>query len=112
MRFSDPPGTVVTRWVRAANSGRLDGLLPLYAPDAVLHHRGITSSGRTRVRQALLDSGLLRFGWDAKVRGEGDLLVVQRGPGVADPGLRSRFRVLRGEIVEQWTEASAPGWET
>lgn len=31
------PVALVRHWIQAADSGRLDGLLPLYAPDAVLH---------------------------------------------------------------------------
>jgi cold shock CspA family protein len=98
------PAPLVRRWVTAANGCRLDRLLPLYAPDAVLHVQGDVWRGRTRIRHGLLDSGLLSRGWQTSAD---SATVAVRSRLAEQPGLHSRFRVLHGQIVEQWIEAPA-----
>jgi hypothetical protein len=106
---TDPPTTgrpiaLVRRWIAGADSGHLDAVLPLYAPDAVLHGADGDHRGRTAIRAHLLDGDLLTRGWQADPVGSGATVVVVRGPMAPDPGRTARFRVAHGQIVEQWDE--------
>lgn len=65
------PRVLVRRWIAGADSGHLDVVLPLYAPDAVLHTADRDYHGRAAIRSFLLDSGLLTRGWSAHTRGSG-----------------------------------------
>lgn len=98
------PTTVVRRWLTAADTGRLDGVLPLYAPDAVVHASDGDHDGRPAVRAYLLDSGLLTRGWDPAPQGEGALIRAVRAPTATDAGRSSRFRIAHGQIAEQWVD--------
>lgn len=44
------PVALVRHWIQAADSGHLDGLLPLYAPDAVLPTPSGDHHGRAAIR--------------------------------------------------------------
>jgi hypothetical protein len=104
--LSGRPIALVRRWVASAESGRLDAVLPLYAPQAVLHAQGDEKRGRRAIRTYLVDSGLLSRGWEPEPRGVDDTVEIARGPFAPDAGLTSRFRIAHGQIVEQWVEGS------
>lgn len=98
------PVALVRHWIRAADSGNVEGVLPLYAPDAVVHAASGDHRGRAAIRIFLLDSGLLTRGWRARPTGDGDDVTAVRQGTAADAGRTSRFRTAHGEIVEQWDE--------
>jgi cold shock CspA family protein len=101
------PTELVRRWLAAADSGHLSALLPLYAPQAVLHAPDGDRHGRNNIRAFLVDSGLLSRGWDARPHGsdQSDQIVTAiRGPTAPDRRRVTRFRIDHGEIVEQWVE--------
>lgn len=98
------PMALVRHWIRAADSGHLDGLLPLYAPDAVVHTPADDHHGRGAIRAFLVDSGLLSRGWSARpVGGENEVTAVRQVT-APDAGRTSRFRIAHGQIIEQWDE--------
>lgn len=101
------PVALVRRWLVAADSGRLDEVLPLYAPHALLHAPDGEVHGRPAIRAYLLDSGLLTRGWDPTPRGveEGETVEAVRTAMAPDAGLLTRFRVAHGQIAEQWVKA-------
>jgi hypothetical protein len=101
------PKALVARWIAAAGRGRIEVVLPLYAPHAVLHAPEGDYRGRGAVRGFLLDSTVLTRGWDPTPHGEGVLFVVVRGPSAADAGRTTRFRVEHGQIIEQWVDEPA-----
>ncbi|HSJ46286.1 MAG TPA: nuclear transport factor 2 family protein [Euzebyales bacterium] len=106
---TDPPATgqpvaLVRRWIAGADSGHLDAVLPLYAPDAVLHTTSGDHHGRAAIRAFLLDSGLLTRGWSATPIGSATTVAAVRGPVARDARRVNRFRIAHGEIAEQWDE--------
>ena len=103
------PVALVRHWIRAADTGHLDSLLPLYAPDAVLHTPSCDHHGRAAIRAFLLDSGLLTRGWSARPVGDQDEVTAVRQVIAADRGRTSRFRIAHGQIVEQWDEWPGAG---
>jgi hypothetical protein len=105
-KLSGRPAELVRRWVAAADSGHLEAMLPLYAPEAVLHTSAGDRHGRGAVRAFLLDSGLLTRGWNPVPRGADDGITAVRGPLAADAGRSTRFRIAHGHIVEQWIQES------
>ncbi len=102
--YSGQPVALVRRWIAAADSGHLDALLPLYAPDAVLHTPSGDRHGRPAIRAYLLDSGLLTRGWSARPVSARDGVSAVRTPAAPDAGRTARFRVAHGQIAEQWDE--------
>jgi hypothetical protein len=101
------PTVLVRRWLAGADSGHLATILPLYAPQAVLHAPDGDHNGRAAIRAYLLDSGLLSRGWDARPFGSGQTIVAVRGPEAPDAGRSTRFRVAHGQVVEQWVDEPA-----
>jgi hypothetical protein len=101
------PTALVCRWLAGADSGHLATVLPLYAPQAVLHASDGDHNGRAAIRAYLLDSGLLSRGWDARPFGSGQTIVAVRGPEAPDAGRSTRFRVAHGQVVEQWVDEPA-----
>jgi cold shock CspA family protein len=102
--YPGQPVSLVRHWIRAADSGHVDGLLPLYAPQAVLHTPTEDHHGRGAIRRYLLDSGLLSRGWSARPFGRGDDVCAVRQRTATDAGRTSRFRIAHGQIVEHWDE--------
>lgn len=102
------PVALVRRWIAAADSGHLDVVLPLYAPDAVVHAGDRDHHGRAAIRSYLLDSGLLTRGWDATPDASSEFVTATRGAAAPDAGRISRFRTAHGQIVEQWVEPGRP----
>lgn len=102
---TNKPKAVVQRWVGAANSGNAVAARDLYAVDAELHARSETRRGRAAVPGWLVDHNLLTPGWDPEPHGEGsgDTFTITRMPEAAVGG-RSRIRVCRGQISEQWID--------
>lgn len=103
------PVALVRHWIQSADSGRIDGLLPLYAPDAVLHTPSGDHHGRTAIGAFLMDSGLLSRGWSARPVGDEDEVTAVRQVTAPDAGRTSRFRIAHGQIVEQWDEPPVDG---
>jgi cold shock CspA family protein len=99
------PKAVVTRWIKAANSRSVVATRDLYAVDVVLHAEEETRRGRAAVAGWLLDHNLLTPGWEPEPHGQGsgETFTVTRRPGAAVSG-RSRIRVSRGQISEQWLD--------
>lgn len=104
---SGRPVALVHHWLVGADSGRLDVVLPLYAPHAVLHAVDGDRCGRAEIRAYLLDSGLLSRGWNPTPRGVDQLVEAVRHRAGADGGQVSRFRVAHGQIAEQWVHEIA-----
>lgn len=98
------PVALVRRWIAGADSGRLDVVLPLYAPDAVLHTASGDHHGRAAIRAFLLDSGLLTRGWSATPVGSATTVAAVRGRLAPDARRVNRFRIAHGQIAEQWDE--------
>lgn len=102
------PVALIRRWIAAADSGHLDAVLPLYAPDAVVHAGDRDHHGRPEIRTYLLDSGLLTRGWHATPDATSESVTAVRGAAAPDAGRTSRFRTAHGQIVEQWVEPGRP----
>lgn len=97
------PLAVAGAWGRWFADGDLDHALKLYAPDAEIHHDGVTIAGRAPLQSFLEVNPLLASHREPTVHGEGDVVVVRWGAlGPDEPGLEVRCRVEHGEIAEQW----------
>lgn len=95
------PMEVARQWIRGAEQGDIETVLPLYAPHAVLHTPDGDARGRQAVRRELLDSGALTRGWQAEPHGDGDDVIVDRSS-LGGHFEQTRLRIANGEIVEQW----------
>lgn len=102
--YSGQPVALVRHWIAAADSGHMDSLLPLYAPDAVLHTPTGDHHGRVAIRAFLLDSGLLTRGWSARPVSAPEGVSAVRTTDAPDAGRTARFRIAHGQIAEQWDE--------
>lgn len=98
------PAELVRRWIAAANSGHVGAVSSLYAPHAVLHTADGDRHGRGDVARFLIDSGLLSRGWDARPSGSGGFITALRRATAPDAGRSTRFRIMHGQIVEQWVD--------
>lgn len=99
------PLEVARAWATSLAAGDADGALSLYAPDARVHEAGAEVAGRGALTVWLAASPLFGSRRYARVRGEGEGVLVWWEPGGADePGLEVRCRIAHGEVAEQWAE--------
>ncbi|MEE9416966.1 MAG: sigma 54 modulation/S30EA ribosomal C-terminal domain-containing protein [Acidimicrobiales bacterium] len=110
------PVRVTEAWVRALNSGDVDDVLSLYAPDAVIHHLSGDIRGRARVRATIDDEAATNFDEsNVAVTGVDDLVRIDwpeetcfgsENQSTADA--TSYLRIDHGHIVEQWDRVEPP----
>ena len=103
------PLAVAGAWGRWLAIGDVEHALKLYAPDAQLHHDGVTIAGLTPLHGFLDEYPITRSGRVPTVHGEGDLVRVRWDPVDPERGaVEALCRVEHGQIAEQWTEAARP----
>ena len=101
------PLEVARSWVDCLQNRDLDGVLSLYASDAVLHVGGEDHAGRSHLGGYLEASPLFGIERDPDIRGEDGTVVVRWALG-RGAGIEMRSRIEHGLISEQWVGHAPP----